>query len=277
MRVNSVHTPVRVGALTLWPLMSVYEFLLRTHTPGAVLGAGHCSGENSGPSPALQELVKWCRQTPVWQSVDKHAVRVLGSAVESRPVAPEQHGRTCPCPSPHLRQQPLTCLAAQPRTLDTPSPPQPAALGASCFSGSDSWSLTPLSSRPPSSHVQCPLRWAVTWDFCPVGCAFPTAAEGSSQAIRPGHSLALSPATPACLTQTNLKPFSWLCSFRLPPAVPASSPDALLPPSAPGLQTLTVPCTREHEPLQDASHRLQGSSPRHPHSHSRTAFGSTPR
>ena len=122
-------------------------------------------------------------------------------------------------------------------------PPQPAALGTSCFSSSESWSLTPFSPCPPSSHTQCPPRWAVTLDFCPVGCAFPTTAEGSSQAIGPGHSLALSPATPACFTQTKLKPFSQLCSFRLPPAVLALSPDALLPPSAPGLQTLTVPCT----------------------------------
>lgn len=80
-----------------------------------------------------------------------------------------------------------------------------------------------------------------------MGCAFHTAAEGSSQAIRPGHSLALSPASPARLTQTKLKPCSQLCRFRLPPTVPASSPDALLPPAAPGLQTLTVPCTREHK------------------------------
>lgn len=65
LQVNSVRTPVRVGALTLWPLMSVYESLLKTHTPGAVLSARHCSGENSWPTPALQELVKWCRQTPV--------------------------------------------------------------------------------------------------------------------------------------------------------------------------------------------------------------------
>ena len=107
--------------------------------------------------------------------------------------------------------------------------------------------MCPLSSCLPSSHTQCPPGWAVTSDLGPVGCAFHSAAEGSSQAIRPGHSLALSPASPAHLTQTKLKPCSQPCRFRLPPTAPASSPDALLPPSAPGLQTLTVPCTREHK------------------------------
>lgn len=181
------------------------------------------------------------------QSVDKHAVRGPRQRCEPRPVAPEQHGRTCPCPSPHLRQQPLTCLAAQPRTLDTPSPAA-CSPGRPCFSGSDSWSLTPLSSRPPSSHVQC-LGQLGCLGLLPCGVCLPAAAEGSSQAIRPGHSLALSPATPACLTQTNLKPFSWLCSLVSFPVALVLPPDALLPPSAPGLQTLTVPCTREHEPL----------------------------
>ena len=56
MRVDSAHTPVRVGALALWPVQSVSKSLLRTHTLGAVLGAGHCSGESSWPTPALKEL-----------------------------------------------------------------------------------------------------------------------------------------------------------------------------------------------------------------------------
>lgn len=153
----------------------------------------------------------------------------MGSAVESRLVAPERHGRTCSCPSPHLRQQPLACLTAQRGTLDTPSPPQPAALGTSCFSSPEIWSLPPLAMSSILPHT------VPSWLGChlgprPCGVCLPHHCRG----ILSGH-------------HTRSQPYSQPCRFCLPPTAPASSPDALLPPSAPGLQTLTVPCTREHK------------------------------
>lgn len=240
--------------------VSLRSSLLRTYTPGAVLGAGHCSGGKQRAHPCPPELVKWCRQTPVWQSVDKHAVRVLGQrcGVEACSTERFHRGRTRPLPKPPPQTAApyLPCCSAE--------NPRHALPPTACSPGR--WALLlwlrqlesdPLPRHvPPSSHGSA-ARWAVTWDFCPVGVPSPQL-QRDPQAIRPGHSLA-SALQHQLSTQTNLKPFHGSAA-HLPPAVPAPSPDALLPPSAQACD-LTVPCTSEHEPLQDASHRLQGSSP----------------
>ena len=119
----------------------------------------------------------------------------MGSAVESRPVAPERHGRTCPCPSPHLRQQPLTCLAAQRGTLDTPCPPQPAALG---FSSPEIWSLPPLIMSSILPHT------VPSWLGChlgprPCGVCLPQRCRG----ILSGHQTRSQPRPQPCLTSTS--------------------------------------------------------------------------
>lgn len=143
----------------------------------------------------------------------KCEVTVLESGVKAGSVAPEEHGRICSCPRPSLSSTSPTSLLG--RTRRVPPSSQHAALGTTHFASPEligdptlAHHIPPAPQpRAPSSWMQL-ARWAVGLDFCPVESAFHTAAEGSSQAVRSDHSLALSPALLACPTQTKLKPFS---------------------------------------------------------------------
>ena len=250
------------------------------HTPDPVLGAGDTAVRKTAgpPLPSRSFLLSGGDRHQSSSHTDKCEVTVLESGVKARSVAPEEHRRICSCPSPHLRQQHLIHLTAQPKTLEGLLPPQHAALGTTHFSSPEligdptpAHHIPPAPQpRAPSSWMQLTPHWAVGLDFCPVESAFHTAAEGSSQAVRSGHSLALSPAILACLTQTKLKPIS---RSHLPPTFPASSPDTLLPTLAPGHRPSPSPAHMNACPPQDLcthpSLHLKGSSPRY-HSHSRS-------